>query len=166
MKGDNLKWNHSIGEIRHSWEHLMFWNREHKIFHHQNWNWSKPTEICRQFVNIAFDGEILVLKSWTCRRGTSSWAWRTWGGRGGPKRVKGWPEGSLGDLGGQGGTLGGRGGPEGVEESPEDVVRDLRGSRGDLRGSRGDLRAHVLFLRWYEMILHDCAMITQWILKR
>ena len=30
-------------------------------------NWSKPTEICRQFVNIAFDGEILhVLKLWTC----------------------------------------------------------------------------------------------------
>ena len=84
----------------------------------------------------------------------------TWMGRGGPEGVKGGLESVKWDMMG---AKEPEEGPEGVNEGHKRCLRRLR---RDLRGLRGDLRAHVWFMRWYEMISHDCAMITQWILKR
>ena len=121
LKCKEMKWNENC----HSWEHnkyLMFWNCEHKVFHHQNWYWSKPTEICRQFVNIAYDDI----------------------SRGRPKGVEGHLRGSRGTYGGKGTTWGGQkgtwGGRErtwgGQERTWAGQGRTWEGPRKDLKGSR------------------------------
>ena len=151
MKRDEVRWIEMKSPIRRKFVTVgKIWCSEianKKYFTIEICSWSKPTEICRQFVNIAFDGEILVLKLWTCCCGTSmdlrgprGTYGMNWGGWGGPDGVdwdlrasRGW-RGTWGGQvapwsgrgvtwGGQGGTWGGREVTWGCQGGPEVVER-------------------------------------------
>ena len=124
-------------------------------------DWYKPTEISRQFVNIAYQG------GWGAPKGIKG---RPEGVEGVPEGVEGGPEGVKGDLRGQVGTWEGWGGPEGQREDLMGSREDLRGQRKDLKGLREDLRwsggtwgfmsTQLDDMKW---LWNDCAMITQWL---